>query len=661
MPGERWCSVHVQAVPGASGDIFENLRKFHTAIDVEGRLPEDTSQKRTTIRMAADELKLLDDVARGKMGRHDVVLRFFIYRLESLIYTDDGSFASTEFYRAISAGPPIVGLMFNETGPSEFTQIARTPGLRRPVAIGIIDDGIAFAHERFRASDTSRIAAIWLQDVERRDPGPDAGVAFGRRLTGEDIDKLLAENGTDVDVYRKIGLTDFGRNQYNPLTQRATHGTHVLDLAAGYDPQDNVFDRPILAVQLPSVATLDTSGATMGSYVVQAARQIMLWAEALGTGIPLVINFSYGLSAGPKDGTHDLERVLRDLVEFRKARGAPTWLVLPAGNSFRARTTAVMTLAAGEEKDVDWMILPDDETPNYLEVWLDPQLGTETISPVEVTVSPPDVLPRGASRPESGQLSTLLVDDKSVAAMYYSIHETGAGKRGRIFVAVNQTTSKEPRLDCAPAGRWRVTIRNASDRQIVAHLHIQRDTTPFGYARPGRQSYFDHADAYHRDEETGAYNRLDEEKCPIKRTETLSAIATSAKDAESRIVVVGAADGSAARLPAGYTSSGPVTLRDGPDCSAVTEEGDGHWGVLAAGTFGGSIVRLRGTSVSAPQLVRKIADRLERNEPVIVTPEPGDIPVLPEDTERRRRLGAFVFRRPAEGRIPRRRYPPVES
>ena len=94
-----------------------------------------------------------------------------------------------------------------------------------------------------------------MQDVERRDPGPDAGVAFGQRLTREDIDKLLAENAADADIYRKVGLTDFGKNQYNPLALRASHGTHVLDLAAGYDSRDGVHDRPILAVQLPSVAT----------------------------------------------------------------------------------------------------------------------------------------------------------------------------------------------------------------------------------------------------------------------------------------------------------------------------------------------------------------------------------------------------------------------
>ena len=102
MPGERWCSVHIQAKPDANGDTLENLKKLHAAI-VNGRLPEDTAQKRITIRMAGDELKLLDDVASGKLGQHEVVFRFFIYRLEALIYAGSG-FASTEILQSHFSG-----------------------------------------------------------------------------------------------------------------------------------------------------------------------------------------------------------------------------------------------------------------------------------------------------------------------------------------------------------------------------------------------------------------------------------------------------------------------------------------------------------------------------------------------------------------------------
>ncbi|MDQ8732845.1 S8 family serine peptidase [Bradyrhizobium sp. LHD-71] len=665
--GARWCSVHIEVVADPGGNIRETLRNLHDAI-VRGRLPHDTLPKAITIRMADDELKLLDDVAGGKLGEepHGVELRFFIYRIETLIYADDGSFAETEFYNTLSAGPPIVGLTFNETSSNDPTDIKPRVGVIGDVAIGIIDDGIAFVHERFRAGDSeSRIEAIWLQDAERRDPakpGADNGVAFGQRLTREDIDRLLTENATEVDIYRKVGLTDFGTNRFNLLARRATHGTHVADLAAGYDARDNITGRPILAVKLPTIATLDTSGATMGSYVLQAARQIMLWADKVRPNIPLVINFSYGVTAGPKDGTLDLERTLRDLVEFRIRRGAPTYLVLPAGNFFRSRTTARMTLASGVPQTIDWTILPDDESPNFLEIWLDGQVSTLPLSPVEVRVDPPEHLPASSCRLENRQLSILRIDGKAIASIYYRVRDGDPTQRGRITLAVNQTASKEARLDCALAGRWRITLTNVADRDVVADLNIQRDETPFGYARPGRRSYFDHSEAYQRDPATGAYDYIDEYKTPIRQTRTLSALATW-KENESGIVVIGAADGSGACLPADYTSSGPTKLRNGPDGSAVTDEGEGHWGVLAAGTFSGSIVRISGTSMAAPQLVRKIADELERNPTTNLLPlsavGDGFAPVPPEN-EHAEQLGAFVFCR-KDPRIPRRRYPAVES
>ena len=173
---------------------------------------------------------------------------------------------------------------------------------------------------------------------------------------------------------------------------------------------------------------------------------------------------------------------------------------------------------------------------------------------------------------------------------------------------------------------------------------------------------FDHADAYLRDEATGDYNRLDENKCPIKRIETLSAIATSDDADVSQIAVVGAADLSVACSPAAYCCEWTDEASGWPGLLPIVDEGDGHWGVLAAGTFGGSIVRLDGSSVAAPQLARKIADDLERRGSANFHPldtADGDLtPVPPREAAR---LGTLLFRRPAEDRIPRRRYPAVES
>lgn len=710
-PKDPWCSLYIRVKPVNGTDQFANLRRLANAV-AAGRLEDDVSPSGATIRMADDERQHLLDLINtpGKLQPGDDVLwQFFVYRRESLIYSEEGDYAPTDLYEVILAGPPIPGLSFDNEPKVDSgirpSKIDKLPDIdRRGVAIGIVDDGIAFAHERFRnESGETRVMAIWLQDVERAEMStdargrPDPGIAFGVRLDRDEINRLLAKHaaGTDADIYRDedVGVTDFGRNTYNPLALRATHGTHVLDVAAGYDPSipgETSSDklRPILAVQLPSIATLDTSGVTMGSYVLQAVRQIMLWAERLGENVPLIINFSYGLSAGPKDGTHPLELALNQLIEHRNTR-ASTCLVLPAGNSFRARTTARMDLKTGQAESLDWIVLPDDPTPNYLEIWLDREIGTDDkASPIEVILTPPGGLPADTARPDHGKLSTIKLDGHAVAATYYSVSDPqrigGAErKRGRIFIAINHTVSNDGRVDCAPAGRWQLTLVNRSERAVAAHLYIQRDSTPFGYRRPGRQSFFDHAAAHGRDERTGDYDRLEREKdCPITQEETLSALATLPLDEDAkgppgfntRICVVGSAEASERFVPATYTSSGPTAKRRGPNCSAVTEEGRAHWGLMAAGTFSGSLVKMSGTSVAAPQVVRYIGNAfvgnrkglppVDENEVVPSRAPPG---VADQDTfatpvaGAKHRLGSLVIQRRLSRRLLRRRYSTLDS
>lgn len=670
QPEDRWCSLYIRVKPGPDDDYLTNLKRLRT-------LAKDPHNS-LHIWMSADELENLKRIIdSGKItpNVNKVLVSFFIYRPESSIYSN-GDFIPNDLFDVILAGPPIMGLTFNVRDEDTYKETEFTPRDdidRRGVAIGIVDDGIAFAHERFRdAHGKTRVSAIWLQEIERREGGKDFGVAFGQRLNSDAIDRLKM-NRTEDELYRFIGLTDFYKNKRNPQASRASHGTHVLDLATGYDPVLKTEKlRPILAVQLPGALPVDTSGVTLESYVLQAVRQIMLWADRLGGKnedgsdryIPLIINFSFGISAGPKDGTHEVEQALSELIAFRNDTRASTCLVLPAGNGYRARTTAKMKLAGGESQTLDWIIHPDDRTPNFAEIWLDGRHAERAPSPIEVTLTPPGGLPADISTPVKGKVRKLTINEKAVAAVYYGVAKT---KRSRVFIAVNQTASLEGRTDCAPAGRWQITLKNVSDRTLSANLYIQRDDTPFGRPRAGRQSFFDHSKAYGRDPHTGAYDLL-ENGCPITQIDTLSAIATSDSD-NKNILVVGAADASKPFLPAEYTASGPAKRRKGPDCSAVTEEGRAHWGVLAAGTLSGSIVRMTGTSAAAPQLVRCIANTFATKRTGGVPPDisqcvPDEAPpnaldqggfvTAKVDEER---LGKFVLQRLPSRHIPRRRYP----
>ena len=196
----------------------------------------------------------------------------------------------------------------------------------------------------------------------------------------------------------------------------------MLDVAAGYNfrvpsevPSEKL--RPILAVQLPSIATLDTSGVTMGSYVLQAVRQIMLWAAQLGDKVPLVINFSYGFTAGPKDGTHPLELALSELVSYRDKRQHARDVSGPAGRQQPSDPhDRENDLQGGASESLDWIILPDDPTPNFLEIWLDALPEPRRRRRSRSRSRRPGDLPRNAVRLRDGKISELRIDDNTIAA-----------------------------------------------------------------------------------------------------------------------------------------------------------------------------------------------------------------------------------------------------
>jgi hypothetical protein len=620
---ERWCSVLIQVLPGPPSDLAKNLKRLSAV--VTGQPPDGPF----AIKMNADEAALLEkrvrqpaDAQKSTPDPEDVELQYFIYLPENLAYSD-GNYADTDYYRIRFVGPPIKGLVFNSRTIREPR--AGIQGFERrsgSVAIGIIDDGLAFAHERFRKrvgagrepdQEDTRVEHLWLQDLERAPDLPDEGVAFGRRLDSEEINKtfkkLAGATGLidDRAVYRSLGLLDFAKQRRVPMAFRHAHGTHVMDLACGFAPNDAAgLARPIFAVQLPEEATADTSGLAMGSYVLQGLRQIMLWADGTepNKALPLVVNFSYGFYAGPKDGSHVLEREIDRLVAHRN-KSAPTAVVLPAGNSFKLRTTAKIVIAPNKTTELDWMLQPDSRTDSFLELWLD----REDDRPVHEILQLILTLPNGSSGPSTLSLNSeaavLNVGGKPIAAVYVHTTHTTRGHRTRILLAANPTNCRETETAAAPSGRWALAFSNISNQDLKLDLTIQRSDTLTGFRPRGRQSFFEHANAFERDPATGNYDSIVSAVglCPITHANTLSAIGNG-----EETILVGATRDAGIAVPAGYTASGPTKARSGPDFAAPGDQGPSFPGIIAAATLSGTVVAMRGTSVAAPQVARRLAD-----------------------------------------------------
>jgi len=501
------------------------------------------------------------------------------------------------------------------------------------VIMAVIDDGIAFANERFRrAPAATRIQCFWQQDGAPRTPT----VPFGIEHTKADIDLLLQQwtKGGSVDeagLYRAAGLADFTRPGHKSAARRVAHGTHVLDLAAGGAPVDDDGKRPIIAVQLPTAATADTSFARLTPYVLAAIDYVLHRARLLvgdKQTVPVVLNISYGIFAGPHDGSHVLERAIDYRISSSAGTNLPLRVVLPAGNNHQGRHHAVLTFAgAGVVEELPWRVHPDDRTDSLVEIWL-PHAppAAPGQSRLELSLVTPDGLASPWLGEEDGWGVVLEDGAASLAAAVYRAVPAPTD-RGVFLLALAPTTLLAPYPADhrpAPAGRWAIRLRNVSlPAAAEVQAWVQRDDNPLGFPPRGRQSFFD----------PGCYRRYDRQfrpiedddhpeqgPCNVVRRSLVNALATG-----SRPLVAGGYRRRSGKI-AEYSAGGPTTplaaqpadpaAQARPDVLLVSDDSRVLRGVLGAGTASGSRVAVAGTSVAAPQLARWLAGELAPPVPI---------------------------------------------
>lgn len=472
------------------------------------------------------------------------------------------------------------------------------------LVIGVVDDGIAFAHDRFWSDDDkTRIEYFW----DQLKPSFWGYLGFGTQFSRGDIATRMGNSryGSLVDedeVYRLSGHADHTKYGHKPLASRATHGTHVMDLACSFPTRPTPGKLPIVAVQLPVATVEDTSGAKLGPQVFNGLFYILVKANAIGSvPLPVVANVSYGMIAGPHDGESLLEVAMDQLVELCDP---PLRVVLPAGNNHLSRCHANFDLKSDESRTLHWRVLPDDWTESQLEIWLPSSNGP----PVNITITAPDGKISSSISPGNQQL--LLVGSQIVGQVSY--YPFGyAGTRAVLLLSLAPTGSPSAGVPLSPAGLWQVQLTNDSIGAVKLrdiHAWIQRDDTAPGYKRRGRQSYFDDP-AYRRYDDGGRPIEVDNASC-VKRKHTLNAIATGQKT-----IVIGGfrrsdwkATPDSARGPA-IPPGRSGGLGRGPDAMWPSDEAPSHRGVLGAGTRSGSCVAMNGTSVAAPQAARWIANQ----------------------------------------------------
>lgn len=463
------------------------------------------------------------------------------------------------------------------------------------VIVGMVDDGCALAHWDFmkarQAATTpeTRLLFLWDQSSTPKDTGRGwnpvtvdtntGAVTRGYDIAKIDIDKGIkvgVPGGTtsnvidDARVYAHLGYK---------IAETASHGTHVMDIAAGNGQSlmgsaGIAPEADIIFVQLPADA-IEAGGATLGDRILEGVTYIFNQASRLNQ--KCVVNVSFASYAGPHDGTSMVEKTIDELLALPDRA-----VVVAAGNGFEANCHAYGNLKPAHPTETRrWLVPPEDPTLNTLEIWYN---GNATL---DVSVVRPD----GAVFPVTAHLGDHLdilrvSDSKLVGWIHHDSSATGNGdKCVTIFL---RPTIADPVNAPAPPGTWEIGLTLVGNTHAHYHAWIERDDAGSARLARRRQSHFHEDDGYPGYSvgnlatglytvAVGAYNTATDEVC--------------------RYSACG---------PTRKTQSG-IQEREKPEVIAPAEELAMGRGVLCASSGRARPSRMGGTSAAAPHVAGLIA------------------------------------------------------
>ncbi len=569
----------------------------------------------------------------------------------------------------------------------------------KTIIAGVIDVGIPLGHNRWRFKNGKtrllyawQMMAPWVLKSQKHLP-------FGAEFSESDINELLKKhsdehyNGwlNEQDFNVDTGLVSFAHRQaQRGAAGHASHGAHVLDIVAGMDPlEDEDFQKHvrIIAINAPSAAVFKAAGTHLDAYMFYAIQRIADIADEVWRknnpnlaaeqkdnpkavkGYPIVINMSFGKQAGSKDALDEFPAKLARFVKQRERKGwSKVRFVMPVGNDNQSRCNAMLEPEKRATKKLNWRILPQDHSANYVEIW---GADAENV-PISISLKSPqsDVQFLDSPNPNCDhQYRDLVQDDVLVARVYLSRislqPETGAkdteqkgdpDRKFRYVLCVAPTywahlPEKQEELDpdpacdkidpnaTAPSGLWEIAVKNLSDERLQCVLSVQTDQALSPTDGVNLRSYFDDAgyEIFGADGAPlesysypiggdGKVENVDiRATTPVRRHGTMNA--SAAHSVVARVGGYRVSDG----RPAPYSATGRGRAKgedDGtilgsdlsngragaPTASFPTDDSPAHSGILAAGASNGSVVAMRGTSFSSAQGARALIKLLLKGQ-----------------------------------------------
>jgi len=547
--------------------------------------------------------------------------------------------------------------------------------------IGFIDYGCAFAHQNFRQwvdgkmTNGTRVFALWDQGRELTDKpsgrlpanirplnwNMPLGFLYGAEILRDKpkgkfshleglLDNLTLANlnlkiagaphATSEHV-KKFFLNEYIKqfastsgqpldeekcysfSEYKAIQTPMTHGTHVMDVAAGYpDPAlapgatpGEVPDSDLIFVQLPRFFSASTSGdkvqvsGLLRTYVLDAVRYIFSHAKV---GSSVTINLSYGANTGPHNGDSILEHALDEAIELiRKDSNAN--IVIAAGNSYSENLHACASAEKIMSEPLALSNVPDNPTDQFVEVWLD----GESSALCDIRLSPPGYQPTDSDWVKHGDTKEIRTDEALIAMVVRPLYPCQSDRGCMVLICIAPTVSIALRK-AAPYGNWKLEVRSTkTPSQTMVNAWCERDEPVFGSGSGPRQIQFRNHIVKSNSLNSIAHGRNTivvggyvENRYPSSDGKEIAngRIADYSSEGPGR----GVGDGNLSRYP-------PVSKDDvgkpGPEIVAVADESDALPGLAAAAVHANDKARLAGTSIAAAVVTRFMAAQVATSQP----------------------------------------------
>lgn len=471
---------------------------------------------------------------KGSDGTAIVTGRIPVRRIENV--------RKQPFVVSLKAAQPLRPMLYKTTEeilarPQDLPALSASNGGEGAI-VGVIDYGADFVHKNFRNGDgTTRFLSIWHQGGT---PNAASPLGYGREYNRAEIDAALA----GVSPYSTLGYS------MGP----STHGTHVLDIAAGNGlgsgvagvaPKADIIFVDVISDDIPFVGP-EVVRTSFGdsTRLLEAVNYIFTKAGDR----PCVINVSLGTNGGPHDGTTPVEDGIDRLLNQKTNRA----LVIAASNSFGDGIHAQGKVTSNQYVDLIWTMTDGGLYQREMEVWYSgkDRFAVELIAPDGVSIG----------RAEPG-------DNLS----------RSSGSQVIIFVAnrLSEPNNRDNVIglflhNSVPAGDWRVRLHAVNVTDGSFHAWIERDDS--------NQSQF---------------------APPHDNTHTIGSVACGQKT-----IVVGSYDAYKSAKPLSWFSSAGPT-RDGREKPEISAPGHGVNAAKSLSVTGTTVKS--GTSMASPAVAGIVA------------------------------------------------------